>query len=317
MLKYLFISLLFCSLFSCNNGSLRQQEDLVNKIFDLRQQKENLIKVDDFGSAIEICNEILQLNPKLDTMYVERAICYLSLYEDDTLNKEYLKLALNDLSKAISLKPKSNYYRYRSAVYSEYFKNSIKALKDLDFALNAKNANEYEILKIRAEYYFKELKDSTSAFKDCKVLIEKYRDSSEILGLYADFLADCRRFNEAEKYYLNAIRSLEGNVNGRNWEQYYWNLGFCRIELHDYYGALYCFERSRESQRGGEYLPLIGKGYCLYKLGQKELGKNMMSMVNVKLNGTGHFIYGIPKRYLELFPVKEHRLDTYKYDWPN
>ena len=313
MLKYLVISLLFCSLFSCNNGSLRQQEDLVNKIFDLRQKKENLIKVDDFGSAIEICNEILQLNPKLDTMYVERAICYLSLYEDDTLNKEYLKLALNDLSKAISLKPNSNYHRYRSELYSEYFKNSIKALKDLDFALNAKNANEYEILEIRAKYYFKELKDSSSAFKDCKVLIEKYKDSSEILGLYADLLADCRRFNEAEKSYWNAIQLSK--ESDRTWQDMYCKMGFCRIELHDYYGALYCFERARESRMGSDYLPSIGKGYCLYKLGQKELGKKIMSMVY--LDGSAYSIYGLPKIYLELFPETEPRWVSYKYDWPN
>ncbi|MFN5634776.1 MAG: tetratricopeptide repeat protein [Flavobacteriia bacterium] len=315
MLKYLVISLLFCSLFSCNNGSLRQQEDLGNKIFDLRQKKESLIKIDDFSGAIEICNEILQLNPKFDTMYVERATCYLHLYEDDTLNKEYLKLALNDMNKAISLKPNSNYYLARANLFRKYYKNSRQVLKNLKFALSSENAEEFRILEYRAEYYFKELKDSSNAFKDCKVLIEKYGDSAVTpYAIYAEYLSDCRRFNEAEEYYLKAIRSFEGNVNW-NWYDYYCDLGYCRIELQDYYGALYCFERAGESRfsRLGNH-ELIGKGYCLYKLGQKELGRNMM---NIFRRDWEYDAYGAPEIYFEIFPEKEPRRVKYKYDWPN
>lgn len=316
-------------LFGCSEDN---KSNNAEKIQDLINRAKEFSAKSDYNSAIACYNEIISLDSNNAERYDERAQIFEYASYKDTLNQKLPILQLNDLNKAIVLNATSKRYTAR-AEYWKRHKNFDKALTDYNFALSNKTAeNNWDPLQERAMFYFYTLKDSTHAFADMKEAInqakqdEIFTESEAVLNSnYAEMLMDCRQFEAAEEILVDVVKKRrDNNFPHRGVPTY---LARCRIEMGDYYGALFQLETYGIVSA---YFKML-KGYCLVKLGQKEIGMNLIKKYGLRHNlnkpRVGPGDKGelpprqISKYYLEYFPQSKEQLkDTQiggDYNWPN
>ena len=165
----------FIIVFSCLVCSEAASKKSSNKI-DIQQmfkQAEKLSSESNYEAAIKIMSKIIALKPNYDKAYAKRGDYYYALvytkdyrnitYFPDEESVKYLSLAIDDLSKAIALKPdNTDYYETRSNFYGVRKQEGDKEKAKNDFLTvlelyNKKIANKPSVENYfsRAELYFK------------------------------------------------------------------------------------------------------------------------------------------------------------------
>ncbi len=320
----LFFSLLV--LFGCSEDN---KSNNAEKIQGLINRAKEFSAKSDYNSAIACYNEIISLDSNNAERYDERAQFLGYVSYKDTLNQKLPILQLNDLNKAIVLNATTKRYIARAEYWKGHDEND-KALSDYNFAVANKTAEDkWDPLNDRARFYFYTLKDSSHAFADMKEAInkakqdEKFTESEVGLnGNYALMLMECRQFEAAEEILADILSKCHHlNFSAGKFPL---KLALCRIELGDYYGALFQLESYGIVS---EYSKML-KGYCLVKLGQKEFGMNLLQNYGPRVSdnpmvGRGD-MEGLPphlrsKYYLEYYPDanSSNRKVRDVFNWPN
>jgi hypothetical protein len=322
--RFLFLS--FLAFLSCGEA------DKTEKIQNLLERAKEFSAKSDYNSAIACYNEIISLDSNNAERYDERAQFLGYVSYKDTLNQKLPMLQLNDLNKAIVLNATTKRYIARAEYWKGHNEND-KALSDYNFAVANKTAEDkWDPLNDRARFYFYTLKDSSHAFADMKEAMnlaiqdEKFTQSEAQLNAnYAEMLMDCRQFEIAEEILVDILDKCRNNNLSNFWVPL--DLAQCRIELGDYYGALFQLETYGIVS---EYSKIL-KGHCLVKLGQKEFGMNLIKKYGLHHNlnkpRVGPGDKGelpprkISKYYLEYFPQSKEPLRDEQigddYNWPN
>ena len=325
------LALIIISLLSigCDSEENRSKQRL-QEIETLQEKIGEFAIIDDYESAIKICSQIIELDSTNAEHYDNRRGFHTAAYsqsEDSSNKKKHLELAYEDATKSILLTPNYRRYLSRASIAQKLFDDKKLALDDYDFAVEkAKEDKHCSPLCWRGKFFFYELKDSLRAFQDMESLIEqslKEKDPFYRIALimnYYEMLMDSKEFQRAEKEILDIIEyAKEKGINLS--ESYYEELVHCKIELGNYSGALITVETTNLRPDFKDHY----KGYCLFKMGKIQEGKQLMLTArNLVDNGTrqkktdsGKFMTS--KYFIEVFPdymSDSTLITTPTWSWP-
>lgn len=163
----------------------------------------------DYNQSIINLTKSIALNPKFTKAYVARSTTYATL--------ENYEQAIIDQSKAIVLEPKNlDFLSNRAYFYSEN-KQFTESLNDLKFKIKLQPNNITNYLE--AVICSKKIDQSYNAdvFFE-QALNAKTINKNKVEKLFADYLLDNSRFQEAEIKYKNALATNENDFNANDYQ---------------------------------------------------------------------------------------------------
>ncbi|MBR3627360.1 MAG: hypothetical protein IKN42_00780 [Elusimicrobia bacterium] len=168
-------------------------------------------RIRDFNNAIIYCDKAIRLDPKNSDCFYERAQFnfYDKKYED----------ALNDVSKALEISKKPEYY-YTKSFYEKELKKNQDALDDIENAIKLggeQAINYYLYIRTRAEIKHELGFEAEEVLKDLDIVIEKehFNQNNKYWAylLKGKILEEHKEYSKALEAYKEALKRAESKMN--------------------------------------------------------------------------------------------------------
>ena len=202
-----------------------------------------------YDEAIKLYTEAIELNPNNIAAYYARAGTYHALsIRNENDAKKFRTLAINDLNKAIEIKPDySDAYGYRGMIY--YFaKDYTKAINDFNRAIEIDPTNAQNYI-YRSLYYTQVLKDNNRALADLNKAIELEPNNAHCYINRATFYElDLKNYGRAIDDFNKAIELEPNNPYAYAARARFYSSPLIDSALRDYSRAAEDYSRAIELQ---------------------------------------------------------------------
>ena len=210
-------------------------------------------KYTDTSKAIEYLNEAIRLKPDYADAYIDRAVAYTKLGQN--------QLAIRDCDEAIRLKPDYavTYYN-RGAIYYDLGQNQ-RAIKDFDTAIRLEP--DHPVPYNNRAIAYADLGQHKLAIRDYDTVIRLKPDDAKAYYNRGNAYADLEQYQRAVRDYDEAIRLKPDDAGAYyNRGDAYANLGQNQQAIGDYDGAI----RLKPDYAKAYY----NRGIVSAKLGQRQ-----------------------------------------------
>ena len=203
---------------------------------------------DKLNDAIKLYTEAIELNPNNTAAYYARGGSYHALSipnENDA--KKFRTLAINDLNKAIEIKPDySDAYGYRGLVY--YFaKDYTKSINDFNRAIEIDPTNAQNYI-YRSLYYQQVLKDTARALADLNKAIELKPNAHAYINRAGFYKSNSKQYVRAIEDFNKAIELEPNNPYAYEARARFYSSPLVDSALRDYSRAAEDYTRAIELQ---------------------------------------------------------------------
>lgn len=220
---------------------------------------------DKHDEAIKLYTEAIQLNPNNTAAYFARSSIYHALSMiNETEAKKFRTLAINDLNKAIEIKPDySEAYGKRGLIYY-YAKNYPNAIKDFNHAIEIDPTNAQNYI-YRSLYWNQVAKDNSRALADLNKAIELEPNNAHCYINRATFYElDLKNYGRAIDDFNKAIELEPNNPYAYAARARFYSSSLIDSALRDYTRAAEDYTRAIELQEQPAMVSMLyyNRGKC-------------------------------------------------------